>query len=152
MIILNISINREGSEHDLCNIDYSFHALNYEIEKWLNCTEVELKDRIKNLKKILLKGCHKSLIFFVMAHGNDREISLKEGKISIDEFMNLFDETSFKEFVNYPKIFFFQACKLFTQREDNDLFINVKNSKKNLIAVFPALKGNIKNFNCSLLN
>lgn len=80
-----------------------------------------------------------------MAHGNYNEISLKDKTIGIDNLLNNFDGEKFKAFKDKPKLFFFQSCKIFSSREDNS-FICLKDYKDNILAVFPALKGNLKKY------
>lgn len=71
----------------------------------------ELYVKIADLKNDPKKK-YKSVIFFVLAQGDNDNTSHKEGSISIDTLMRLFDERSFKEYKDKPKIFLFQSCRL----------------------------------------
>lgn len=108
VIVLNVSERRIGWNKDNENLMTIFDHLGYNIQFWIDESQSSLFRKIDVFLENLEVGC-KSIIFFILAHGDHEKFYLSESEegISYKEFLEKFKQ------MNIPKIFFFQCCRTF---------------------------------------
>lgn len=71
---------RLGSDIDVRNLKNMFLELGYETKIWEDIDIHDLKEKMRGLREILLRGEYGCLFFFVLSHGSQTRIYLEKCK------------------------------------------------------------------------
>lgn len=113
VIVISTSENRIGYDIDNENLKIIFEYLNYDYDIWLDREKQFFESELENLLLNFSKN-YKSIIFFVLTHGEDDRFFLKndEQGTTFKNFISTLKRTDLSEI---PKIFFFQPCRKSSQ-------------------------------------
>lgn len=107
---INSNEDRHGSEADVRNLVNMFKELRYDIqETWTDLDETELQNKLGTLMSGLNSEEDGCLLFFVMCHGDAKNLYLKNSKIERVEFYNLLVKNDGAR--DIPKIIFYNNCR-----------------------------------------
>ncbi|XP_072943375.1 caspase Dronc-like isoform X2 [Epargyreus clarus] len=108
---------RRGADVDCRHLKYLFDEFGFKVLGYNNLTQQATLDTLKSLRQVEDVHAAECVFVVVSSHGHERaglsdvDVCCYDGRVSVYDFIDFFNNTNFPELQGKPKVFIFQICR-----------------------------------------